>query len=462
MPVLYSPSLFLAAALLAQSAWAADPFMVMDRALPAPASSLRPASACSTEVISGTLTLARAVERALCANPATRSAWLTARLRAAELGQAHSAYLPDVSGSARLGRSGDALLPSDRTIWQLGLDAQYLLYDFGGRPARREAAEALLAAARASHDAGARTLYLQTVGAYFSLATAQGAVGAAREAEAAALEALKAATARVEAGAGIPVDRLQAKTVHAQRQIERVRAEGEVARLRGELAALMGDVRRVDWVLAEDDPAFGQALELDRAVDALIDAARTRRPEFRAAEATVLAREAGVRSAEAAGRPRLSAFFASGRQQGGVLANSSSVGVSLTIPLFTGYRSTYEIAAAEIQADLARTERDRVANQVALEVWRAYHRLQSETEADRRSDDLVDSAAAAARLALGRYQAGMGLLLDVTSAQANLAQARQNQLQTRLGLRVARAELAQALGELSWDWMESALGEGNR
>lgn len=175
----------------------------------------------------------------------------------------------------------------------------------------------------------------------------------------------------------------------------------------------------------------------------------------------MLAREAGVRNAEAAGKPRLSTFFSTGRQDGGIqVANSSSVGVNLTIPLFTGYRTTYEIAAAQTQTELARVERDRVANQVALEVWRAYYRLQSETEADRRSADLVESAAAAERLALGRYKAGLGILLDVLSAQANLAQARQSQLQTRLGLRVVRAELAQAMGELSWDWMEAAPQEG--
>ncbi|MFN3750000.1 MAG: TolC family protein [Thiobacillus sp.] len=438
------------------AAVAADPFGVMTRALPSPAAELRPTAACETAGASGALTLAHAVERALCANPATRSAWLTARLRAAELGQAESAYLPEVSLSARLARSGDDLLPNDRSAWQLGLEAQYLLYDFGGRPARREAAEALLAAARASHDASVRTLYLQTVVAYFSLAAAQGAVVAAREAETSALEALKAATARLQAGTGIPVDRLQAKTVHAQREIERIRAEGEVARLRGELAALMGDVGQSAWSLADDEVAFAQAID-PAAVDTLIEAARSRRPEFRAAEATLLAREAGVRSAKADGKPRLSAFLSADRRDSGGLAlNDTTLGVSVAVPLFTGFRNTYQIAAAQTQADLARVERDRVANQIALEVWRAYYRLQSETEADRRSADLVASAAEAARLALGRYEAGFGLLLDVLSAQANLAQARQGQLQTRLGLRVARAELAQAIGELSWAWMEAA------
>ncbi|MBU1225141.1 MAG: TolC family protein [Gammaproteobacteria bacterium] len=440
---------------------AADPFMVMARTLPSPAAELRPASACDATAVAGTLTLARAVERALCANPATRSAWLTARLRAAELGQAQSAYLPEISLGASLGRNGDTVLPNDRSAWHFGLDAQILLLDFGGRAAQRDAAEALLAAARASHDASVRLLYLQTVTAYFNLLTAQGAVTAALEAEASALEALNAAAARVAAGTGIPVDRLQAKTVHTQRQIERIRAEGEAARLRGELAALMGDVSQTAWSLAEDETAFSQTLDLGRAVDGLIEAARTRRPEFRAAEATLLAREAGVRSAVADGKPRLSAVFDARRQDGGSLtATSSSVGVNLTIPLFTGYRNTYQIAAAQTQAELAAVERDRVAIQVALDVWRAYYRLQSETEADSRSADLVESAAAAERLALGRYRAGLGILLDVLTAQANLAQARQSQLQTRLGLRVARAELAQAMGELSWDWMEPAQQEG--
>jgi outer membrane protein TolC len=61
---------------------------------------------------------------------------------------------------------------------------------------------------------------------------------------------------------------------------------------------------------------------------------------------------------------------------------------------------------------------------------------------------------AAERLSFGRYQAGLGILLDVLNAQANLAQARYSQLLTRLGLRVARAELAQAMGEMSWNWVE--------
>ena len=166
--------------LCSSAASAADPFMVMTRTLPSPAAELRPATACDPVLAAGALTLARAVERALCANPATRSAWLTARLRAAELGQAQRAYLPDIALGGNLARNGDDAFPNDRTAWNFGLDAPYLLYDFGGRGARRDAAESLLAAALASQDASARVVYLQTVTAYFNLLTAQAAIRAAR------------------------------------------------------------------------------------------------------------------------------------------------------------------------------------------------------------------------------------------------------------------------------------------
>ncbi len=449
-------------------AWATDdPFLTLTRELPSPAADMRPAEVCSrTPNLSLPLTLAAAVERALCANPDTRSAWMNARLRAAEWGLSQAAFLPDVSLDAGLARTGWHALPNDEWAWNIGLRVQYLLYDFGGRRADRDAAEALLAAARASHDATVRSVYLQTVAAWFSVLTAEGGVVAARQTEAAALETLKAVTARVAAGSAIPADRLQAQTVYAQRQIERIRAEGELARLHGELAALMGDASQGDFRLATNESVFANILATLERLDALIAAAKVRRPELQAAEATLAARSASVQSVSAAGKPTLSAVFESRYQDTGPVAGtSSSLGVALNVPLFTGYRSTYQIRAAEAQRELAAVERDRVANQVALDVWQAYHKLKSEGEVASHTDALVAGAEAAESVALGRYKAGYGNILDVLTAQANLAVARQTRLQSQLGLRVARAELAQAMGDLTWDWIErpvNAANGGNR
>jgi outer membrane protein TolC len=448
----------LLAVLLASGAAAAadDPFLTLSRELPSPAAEMRPAAVCSREFDrAAPLTLAAAVERALCANPDTRSAWITARLRAAERGQAEAAFLPGASLDAGFGRRGARALPDDDWAWNIGVRVQFLLYDFGGRRADRDAAEALLAAAHASHDASVRRVYLETVAAWFAVLSAEGSVAAARQTEAAALETVKAARARVAAGSAIPADRLQAETVHAQRQIERIRAEGERARLRGELAALMGDAGHGDYRLAANETAFADMPAVLERLDALIAAAKLRRPELRAAEATLAAREANVASVTAAGKPTLSAIFESRRQDTGPTAGTaSSLNLAVSVPLFTGYRSTYQIRAAEAQRELAAVDRDRVANQVALDVWQAYHKFKSEGEVAARTDALVAGAEAAESVALGRYKAGVGNILDVLTAQANLATARQTRLQSQLGLRVARAELAQAMGDLTWDWIE--------
>ncbi|MHB1074531.1 hypothetical protein [Thiobacillus sp.] len=73
--------------------------------------------------------------------------------------------------------------------------------------------------------------------------------------------------------------------MYTQRQIERIRAKGEAARMQGELAALMGDTRQAGFSVIDSEAAFSQTPDLSAAVDGLIEAARSRRPDLRAAEA---------------------------------------------------------------------------------------------------------------------------------------------------------------------------------
>ena len=74
------------------------------------------------------------------------------------------------------------------------------------------------------------------------------------------------------------------------------------------------------------------------------------------------------------------------------------------------------------------------------------------------SADLVASADASARVALGRYQAGVGTIIDLLTAQTALASARQQNIQATYSWQIARAQLAQAMGRLDID----ALGSLNR
>jgi outer membrane protein TolC len=455
------PRLIWATALffLASTTYANDPLMVMSRTLSSPAASQRPLQACdSANPAIQKWSLAQVVERTLCANPETRAAWAAARIRAAELGQALGAYLPELNLGAGLSRTGDDVLPNDHWAWQTGLSANYLLYDFGGRDANRQQAEALLAAANLGHETVVRDLFREAVSGYYRLVIARGAVAAARESEAAALETVKASEARVKAGAAVPADRLQAQTAYSQRRLERIRSEGEAATLQGELASLMALPADTPLELSEPGELLSGLL-LENSMEAtgrLIEIAKQRRPELAAAESRLAANRAAVRAAKAAGKPVLTAqadtrYVDSGPADGW----DSSIGINVSVPLFTGYKTTYRVRAAQEQVKQAEAERDRVENVVALDVWRGWQALKTGGEAYVQALDLLESAQAAERLTRGRYQAGLGSVLDVLNAQANTAFARQTQLQTRYNLDIARADLARAVGDLVWGVLDS-------
>ena len=85
---------------------------------------------------------------------------------------------------------------------------------------------------------------------------------------------------------------------------------------------------------------------------------------------------------------------------------------------------------------------------MTLDVWQAYQRLQTAAEAVQTTRDLLASAEQSERVALGRYKAGVGTVLDVLNAQSALAAARMQRIQSELDWYVYRAVLAQAMGAL--------------
>jgi outer membrane protein TolC len=182
----------------------------------------------------------------------------------------------------------------------------------------------------------------------------------------------------------------------------------------------------------------------------LIDDARSHRPDLSAAEAQIKAAQAGVAAAEAAGKPTVSLSSALTFADSGIAASSrnAALGIQVSIPLFTGYNTTYRIRAAQEQVAIKQAQREKLGLQIALDVWKAYQGLMTETQSVRSSQDLLLSASQSERVALGRYKAGVGNILDTLTAQSALASARQQQIQAMYNWHIARAVLAQAIGQM--------------
>jgi outer membrane protein TolC len=92
---------------------------------------------------------------------------------------------------------------------------------------------------------------------------------------------------------------------------------------------------------------------------------------------------------------------------------------------------------------------DQVRLTVSLDVWNAYYALDSANQQLGATANLTKTAQSNQDVALGRYQSGVGTILDVLTAQTAAANARQLRINAELSWKVARAQLALALGRLT-------------
>lgn len=445
-------TLALAASTLASGAMAfdsADPFntdaITPPRHLLSPMadSSYTPCRELPVEAIYGVLEV---VDLALCQNPKTHESWANARAQAAMVGVAQSDFLPGLDGKLAVSRTNaDTQNTNQSTI---SLTLSWLLYDFGARSANLENARQLLSAAASTLDASVQTVFLNALQSYYNAQAARAAVSAALESEKASRESLTAAEVRYKVGTGTPADRLQAQTAWSQSVLNRVKAEGTLKNAYGTLANVMGLDASQPLKLAEIGEATPDA-SFERDIEALIAEARDRRPDLRAAEAQVKAAQSNIDFTRASGLPTLSLSTGpSWLDSGNISSHSSSIGLTLTVPIFSGFNTTYKVRSAQARAEAASAQRDTVRLQVALDVWTAYQNLTTATQTIRTTADLLASAEQSERVALGRYKAGVGNILDVLNTQSALAAARVQRIQAMLDWNVSRASLAKAVGTL--------------
>lgn len=402
---------------------------------------------CEAQSLDHSLNLLEVVNLALCNNPQTHVVWANTRAQAAQIGVSKAVYLPSASLSAADDRIKSGGSPGVNQ-GSVSATLSYLLYDFGSRAANLENARQLLAAAISTQDSTVQSVFLAAVQAFYQEQATLAALDASLESERATKESFAAAEARYKAGTATPADKLQAQTAYSQAILNRITAEGNVKNAQGTLANMIGlDANRKVSLATANTTAMPDNFESD--INALIEEARKHRPDLQAAAAQLKAAEASAEATRAAGRPSIS-LTASANQysNSAVNPNNSLVGISLSVPLFSGYATTYRVRAAEAQTDVRNAQFEQLRLQVALDVWTAYQNLTTATQSLRSSADLLSSAEESERVVLGRYKAGVGSILDVLNAQSALANARQQRIQSTLNWNISRASLAQAMGNL--------------
>jgi len=416
----------------------------------------------ATNINTATLSLAQAVDTALCHNPQVQSAWAAIKQQAAALGEARAAYLPTASMSASRTKDKTWLpnsdLPGSAILGNsVYANLSWRLFDFGTRQANRYAANALLDAALANHDAVLQKTLAGVIQAYFDVQTAHAAWVARQTNEALARQTLEAAQRRESKGAGAQSDTLQARTALAKASLDRSRAQGAFAKAQSVLVYVLGVAANTRLELAEElesglDTNTNASLRRD--LDSWLEQAQTQHPSIVAARAQLAAADAKVLATRAEGRPTLdvtSSFYQNGRPNQGlptVKTRESMVGVTLTIPLFEGFARTYKLRGAQAQAEQKQAELQDTEHQVLMELVKAHADAASALEELEASRQLLEAAQAALATVQRKFDRGAADILEILSTQAAVSDAQQERIRGLADWRGARLRLVASAGGL--------------
>ena len=120
--------------------------------------------------------------------------------------------------------------------------------------------------------------------------------------------------------------------------------------------------------------------------------------------------------------------------------------LGLTIPIFDGFRTTNKVAESVRIYYAVRAQAEQQRQQVALEVEQGYANVGSAQERIKASRAAEQAAKENLDLANGRYQVGVGSIIEVTDAQENYVRAEVDYVNSLYNYKIAEAQLLRAVG----------------
>lgn len=399
------------------------------------------------------LSLAQLSSLALHDNPDTRVAWEKLRAQAASLGQAESAWWPTLDLNVPLTRSQSATVAGTNVTPQNtarpNLSLSWLVWDFGQTRATVDASRAQLNAAIFTQNATVQSVLLGVQHAYYQLLGDRALLRSYSEALRNAKTTLAAAEARHRAGQATIADVYQARASLAAARAALASAQQSVAGDEGALAGAVGLPIGTHLKLTPLD--LGTPARLRDSVQTLMRQALSANPSLRSSEEQVAAARSSLQSARRVGLPSISFGATQSWRFQNDLAPSRqySLGLTLNVPLFSGFKRHYEAAQAQASLAEAQANRDASLQSTQLAVWQDYYAFRSAASALPSARAQLDNALKALEAVKAQYRVGLATIQDLIAAQATVTSARVAVTRDAIDSYVALANLSASIGILS-------------
>ncbi|HXF74856.1 MAG TPA: TolC family protein [Methylomirabilota bacterium] len=438
---------FAAASCLSQTgpAQAAD-IQMQVQAAPAP-SSVSPAKAL--------LTIEEAIRIGLENHPRIKSANERVASQQAVLGQQVSAYYPTISMSnqyrtTQSSTNGGADSASESYSSQAAFN--YILYNFGKREGNVQAARETLEASKQDYASTTQDIILAIKQAYYVYLGAQALVKVRQETVRSRELLVRQAQGFYEVGTRARIDVARAEANLYSAQADLIAAENAVKVAWVTLRNAMGSPRLPEQPVAEDSPEVELTMNLAEARTRAFEA----RTELKSFAAQRRASDQLIATARRGHLPDLIFDASYGRRH---VSNDSrqpntfplqpvwSVQLSLNIPIFDGFRTTNRVEETLHNYYNVRAQEEDRRQQIALEVEQSYLRVVETQERIKANEAALRAAKENFDLAQGRYQVGVGSIIEVTDAQTLYTDAQTTYIRSVYDYKIADAQLARAMGD---------------
>ena len=421
---------------------------------PAPMTAVTPARDRATITPLERLTVDRCVQVALQNSPDILAASHTVNASGRRIGQAVSGYYPQInlSGEYLNSKRSDFLLTpqnpaapvaQENYYWRAALTQN--ITDFGRTGTQVSIRQKDRDASGEDLRDTSSLIAFNVKSAYYGLLRAEKSRDVLKETVALFEKQLDLAREFYEAGERSKFDVTNAEVELSNTKLNLIRAENALRLARVTLNNAMGVPDAPEYTI-EDTLSFQKFPIL---FEEARDRAFLNRPDIRSLAAKRESAEGSLQLARKGHLPTLSGnanYWRSGDNYPPTQDNWS-VGVTLTIPFFSGFLTTHQVGEAMENLSVVKAKEEAVRQNVLLTVQQAYIKLLEAEERVGVAELTVKQAKENYDLAHGRYEEGVGIAIEETNALVSLSNARMNVVAALADYKVAEAELQRAMGE---------------
>ena len=415
------------------------------------------------------LTLDAALAEAHTHSPLLRGANAQADAADARQDRARASLLPQLLGTASYQRTTanyvprPGVLPTATTggtqaasarplswdtfnYYQLGVAASVLLYDFQGSIDRFRASKETRRALEERARATALQVDFMVRDGFFRARAQRAMVGVAREALANNQRHVDQIQAFVDVGTRPEIDLRQVRTDLANARVSLLQAENAAQIAKATLQQAMGVGGAYDFEVA--DERLAPLTNEGAAAEVLLHEAIRERPDVVALERELRASALSESASKGAYGPAVSASSAinSGGQALDEQRWNWNAGVQLNWPIIRGGATIAEVREAKANQRRVEASIDELRQTVRLQVEQARLGLGAALAVLEAAGEALENARARLALAEGRYEAGVGNVIELGDAQVALTSAEAQSVSAEYSLSMARAQLLSAVG----------------